>query len=526
MSVQFITSAQAAALIPDNAHVVVDGFFGYSLAEDILVEMEKRYQAVRHPAGMHLKFITDPTIDGELRGINRLAYDGMIASAIGSNMTHAKKLADRAGRNEFPIWMLPQGVILEMWRAIAAGRPGVLTDVGLHTYADPRLEGCAMNEAAKEDGGYRIEVVKIGGEEYLFYPRFPIEYVLLKGSYADEDGNVSIEREGVRIQQLELAMAAHNTGGKVIVQVDQLLLRNSIRPRDVAIPRDMIDYICVGDPEHSRQQFVWPDHFKPELSGDIRVVLESIKPMPFGVRKLLARRAAMELFKGDFTNLGIGVPTHVSDILAEEGLFDQITLSFESGIVGGLPASGFAAGSGFNASAILRHTDMFNFIDGGGIDLTCLGCAQVDREGNVNVTKFGGRITGPGGFVDISQNARTVCFVGTFTAGKPEVKIKPDGSLEVVSEGSLMKFIDHVDQVSFSGEYARQRGRRVLYVTERAVFEMRPGGITLTEIAPGIDLERDILAHMAFRPQIAADLHEMDRRIFLDQPMGLSLKDR
>jgi len=526
MRVQFITTAEAAALIPDHAHVVVDGFFGYSLAEEVLVELEKRYLSDRHPMGIHVKFITDPTIDGELRGINRLAYKGMLGSAIGSNMTHSKKLGELAAENEFPIWMLPQGVILEMWRAIAAGRPGVLTDVGLHTYADPRLEGCCMNEAAAKSDGYHVEVVKIGGEDHLFYPRFPVEYVLIKGSYADEDGNISIEREGVRIQQLELAMAAHNTGGKVIVQVDQLLLRNSIRPRDVTIPRDMVDYVCVGTPEHSRQQYVWSEHFLPELSGDVRIVLKSIPPMPFGVRKVLARRAAMELYKGDFTNLGIGVPTHVSDILAEEGLFDQITLSFESGIVGGLPASGFAAGSGFNASAILRHTDMFNFIDGGGIDLTCLGCAQVDREGNVNVTKFGGRITGPGGFVDISQNARTVCFVGTFTAGKPDVRITPEGKLKIVSEGTLMKYVDHVDQVSFSGEYARQRGRRILYVTERAVFEMRPEGLTLTEIAPGVDIERDIFAHMAFLPRVAEDLHLMDTRIFLDRLMGLSLKER
>jgi len=526
MSVRFITADRAAALIPDGANILVDGFFGYGVAEDILAAMEDRYKSETHPAKLNLRIITDPTIDGETRGINHFDHDGMIAEIIGANMTHAKKISDRAMKGEFPIWLLPQGVVTEMCRAIASGRPGVLTTVGLYTYADPRIEGCCMNEAASGSSKRVVEHVQFNGEETLFYLKFPLDIVLLKATSADEDGNISWEKEGCHIQQLELAMAARNSGGKVFVQVDRLLKRNSIRPCDVVIPKNMVDYVVLGRPENSRQQYVWPDRFRDELCGVVRIVLDQIPPIPLNIRKIIARRAAQELRSGDFINLGIGIPTHVADVLAEEGQSDKITMSFESGVVGGVPTSGFAAGSAYNPDAILRHADMFNFYDGGGIDMTCLGGAEIDKEGNVNVSRFNGRITGPGGFINISQNAKTVCFIGTFTAGACDIRIEPDGRLNIVKDGSVIKFVDKVGQITFSGNYARKLGKNVKYITERAVFEMRPEGLTLIEIADGVDLKTQILDKMGFAPIIANDLKQMDKKIFMDSPMGLKLKEK
>jgi propionate CoA-transferase len=394
-----------------------------------------------------------------------------------------------------------------------------VTHIGLKTFVDPRLEGCKSNDLARQSGDV-VKLVTIDGKDQLLFPSFPIDVCFIRGTVADEDGNMTLHREAVFSDQLEMAAATHNSGGIVIAQVEKVVTRNSLKPHDVKVHGSMVDYIVEGSKELTFQSYL-SDDYHPEWSGEYRVPMSNVAPMPLNERKVIARRGALELKPGMLVNLGIGIPDGVAAIAAEEGFVDRITLSIESGVLGGVPLPGIGIGGGVNSSAFYKEADIFDVYDGGGIDLSCLGAAQIDPQGNVNVSKFGGRVVGPGGFINISQNAKKVCFCGTFVAGKQRLEIC-DGRLKIIQDGDSIKFVEQLEQVTFSGEYAHETGQEVLYITERAVFMVTQKGLTLTEIAPGVDLERNVLAKMGFIPAIADNLKEMDPRLFRDQLMGLT----
>lgn len=514
-----ITGAQAAAFVKDGMTLGLGGFMGFGVPEELLVALRERFLATQSPKNLTL-FHCAAVGDGKERGANHIGLEGLIGKLYCGHIGLEPALNKLTVANKLATYMVPQGVCTHMLRAIAGKKVGVITHVGLKTFADPRLEGCKANDMARA-GEDIVEVVNVGGKDLLFYKAFPINLCFIKASVGDEDGNLSLYREAAVSDQLEMASAVHNSGGIVIAQVERLVEKNSIKPHDVKVHGFMVDYVVVGSPQHNRQSF-FSDDYMPECCGEIRVPASDIKVAPLTERKVIGRRAAFQLQKGFLVNLGIGIPDQVAAVAGEEGVADQMTLSIESGILGGVPLPGLGTGGSVNPTAIYKQPDIFDVYDGGGIDLTCLGAAQIAPNGNVNVSKFGGRVVGPGGFVNISQNAKRVCFCGTFAAGKMELEIK-DGKLNIISDATGIKFVKEVEQVTFSGEYALETGQEVLYITERAVFRLTDKGLTLIEIAPGVNLEKHILPLMEFTPHIAPDLKEMDPRIFREAAMGLTL---
>lgn len=515
------SAREAVDKIPNGATVAVSGFIGFGSPDELLLALRERFEQTGEPKNLTLmKGIS--ISDKRGRGTDRLALEGLIGRVICSHLGLEPALTRLIDENRCLAHTLPLGTVTELLRAAAAHRPGVVTECGLGTFADPRVEGGAANALTAEKGERLCEPVTLGGRECLFYKTIPVRAALIRGSFADEDGNISLDREAVAADQFEAAAAAMGSGGIVIAQVEDIVPRGSLDARAVKIHGFMVDYIVKARPENHAQGYDSPE-FRPELTGERRVSLEELPPLPLDIRKLCARRAAMELRGGTLINLGFGMPDSVAAVAREEGFSDKLTLSLESGVLGGVPLSGLGLGASVNPEAIYKTADMLSIYDGGGLDTTVLGLAETDRLGNVNVSRFGGSITGPGGFVDISQNTPNVIFVGAFTAGGLRVDIS-DGRLSILREGRFCKFKNAVEQISFSGAMAEKRGQRVLIVTERAVFRLENGGLTLIEIAPGVELERDILAHMEFAPRISPELKLMDSRIFRPEPMGLTLQ--
>lgn len=511
-----ISAAEAAALIGDGMTVAVDGFIGFSLAEDILCEMEERFLREGHPRDLRLVNVAGLGGDGCRRGINHFAHRGMLSRLLCSNLSLANAIYPHISAGDFALFMAPQGVMSHMMRAIAGKKPGVLTSVGLRTFVDPRRDGCRMNQKAWESGEEVVQLVELAGQEQLFFPAFPLDVCIIKGSTADADGNISMEKEAFLLEQYEMAAAAHNSGGLVLAQVDQLAPAHTMNAKDVVVPGCLVDYIVVGREENSRQQFVTEERWVEAFTGRVRIPLEGLPPVPPDIKKVMARRAAAEIKDGDFVNFGIGVPTLITNVLTEEKRLERVTLSIESGTIGGAPQGGLLTGAAYNADAMIKQPDIFDLYDGGGIDVACLGGAEFDREGNVNVSRFGEKIPGPGGFINISQGAKKVCFMGSFTAGESEIRLE-GGRLRIIKDGNIRKFRQAVGHITFSGEYSNQKGtQQVLYITERAVFRLTPDGLLLCEIAPGADLRRDILEKMEFTPLIAPDLREMDAALFAE----------
>lgn len=528
MTVKFISAAEAAALIPDRATVLVDGFISFCLADDILGEIENRYIAEGHPKDLSLVNIAGIGGDGKQRGINHFAHRGLLRRLLCANLSAAPKIYPLIMDNAFPTFMIPQGVLSHMMRAIASKKPGVISQVGMKTFVDPDVDGGRINQAAWDSGESVVEKIKLKDEDFLFYPAFDLDVAIIKGSYADHKGNISLENEAIQLEQLEVAAATKNCGGIVMVQVDEIAAQEELHPQMVRIPSTMIDYVIVGKPENTGQHFLdeYNCEFIPSWSGHEKIALEEIAHMDFGIEKIICRRSIMELKMHDFINLGIGMPMNVSAVLNEEGHINDVSASIESGIVGGVPAPGLATGAAFNPDAVLKQPDIFDFYDGGGIDFACLGAAQMDKVGNVNVSRFAGKTTGPGGFINITQGAKLICFLGTFTAGKQDVRIE-DGKINIVQDGPHIKFKEHVDHITFSGEHSRDKGNQtVFYITERAVFKLTEKGLTLIEIAPGVDLQKDILDKMEFVPAIADDLKVMDERLFRPEKMNLTIPER
>jgi len=530
---KFITAQEAAALITDGATVGVGGMGLSGWPEGLGLAIRDRFKETGHPKGLILKqgsamgdwgygnnFIgTDrvkredgPDNSNGIRGITRLgeAGPGLVAEWTAAHIGSAFALCDLARANELACWCLPQGVIVNLWREIGAGRPGLITKTGLGTFVDPRIEAGRMNKAAAESGKDVVKLIEFDGEEYLFYPSFKVDFALLRGTIADEHGNISFDHESVINEGFAVANAAHHCGGKVIVQVEYIAKAESLNPKDIKIPCNLVDYVVWdNNPMHCWQ--AEGDYWEPSFSGQLKKPLNAIGVLPFDDRKVILRRAAMELKDGNIVNMGVGMPAEMAKVINEEGKTQDVILSSESGMIGGVPSALPSFGSAYNAEAIISHNEMFDMIHGGALDVTCLGIGEIDKDGNNNVSRMGTRLTGPGGFVDITRATKKVIFVGTLF-GTKKIK-KEDGTVEYKE---YPKFVDTVGQISFSGKYSPKE-QSVMYITERAVFKLIDNVITLVEIAPGMDLEKDIFSHMGFRPAVAADLKEMPAEIFQEK---------
>ena len=513
MKNKVVSADEALAIVRDGDTVAVSGFVGSGTPEELIAALERRFVESASPKNLTLVFAAAPG-DGKDRGLNRLAHEGLVKRAIGGHWSLVPKLSNLAVANRIEAYNLPLGIISHLFRDIAAHRAGTLSKVGLRTFVDPRLEGGRINTCTRDE---LVRLMPIDGDEWLFYKAFPITVALIRGTTSDLAGNITMEREALTLDNLALAMAAKNSNGFVIAQVERIAAPGALHPRHVIVPGVLVDCVVVAQPGNHDQTYGTP--YSPSFAGEFRVPLDSLKPLANDERRVIARRAAFELPMGGVVNLGIGMPEGVAAIANEERVLDYVTLTAEPGVIGGVPQSGLDFGAAVNTDAVIQQSQQFDYYDGGGLDMACLGMAEVDAEGHVNVSRFGPRLAGAGGFINISQNARRLVFAGTFTAGGLEIAID-DGALRIVREGRNRKFVRKVEQITFNGAYAAEQGQSVLYVTERCVFRRTRRGMELIEVAPGIDIERDILANMDFAPIVDRPI-PMDSRIFRAELMQL-----
>lgn len=515
MGEKFLKAHEVAELVKDGDLIATGGFVGSCCPEALTKAVEKCFLETGHPKNLTLMYAAAQG-DGKGKGADHFAHEGMIKRVVGGHWNLSPALGKMAIDNKIEAYNLPQGTLSQLFRDIAGKRVGTITHVGLNTFVDPRIQGGKLNDITKED---LVEVINIKGQEKLLYKSFPIDICFIRGSLADEKGNITVEREVASLEVTSMAQATKNTGGIVVVQVEKIVESDTLDPRLVKIPGIYVDKIVVAEPKEHEQCF--DCGFESARTGETRVSVSSVKKAPLNQRKVIARRAAMELEPDTAVNLGIGIPEVISAVANEEGIGEYMTLTVEAGAVGGIPEGGLAFGASINPESILDQAYQFDFYDGGGLDLAYLGLAQTDKYGNINVSQFGPRIAGCGGFINITQNAKKVFFCGTFTAGGLRTEVK-DGKLKILQEGKAKKFIDEVEQITFSGEYAKKTKQPVMYITERAVFELQEDGVYLVEIAPGVDLQKDILDLMDFDPKIDGGPKLMDERIFYDEPMGLN----
>lgn len=514
-----IDKKEVASLIKDGDMVAISGSGGSGSPEALIKSVMDSFLETHHPCNIGVTCGISPgNLTNDDVGMNMLAKEGLVGKAICAHLGMGRVFGNAIGSNQFPAFAVPLGVINHLYRAIAAHEEGIITHIGLGTFADPRIEGCAANEKAKSLDPI-VEVINVNNHENLFYHSFKIDVALLKASYADENGNISLEEEGIIGEQYNMAIAAHNNGGIVIVEVKGIKPANSLRARDVLIHSSYVDYVVVNPPTDELGEYNIP-FYRPEITGDKRIKLADIKIRPLDERKVCGRRSAMELKKGYVINLGVGMPDSVANSCAEEGMSDYIYLSVESGPTGGVPIGGVVFGSSINPDSVIPTAEQFDAYNGGCLDMAIVGLAEVDSKGNVNVSKFGTRVTGPGGFINITQSTKKIIFMGTFTAVNLEEKIE-DGKLVIVKDGEKPKFVKEVQQITFSADQAIKNNQEILYVTERCVFKLTKDGVMLTEIAPGIDLEKDILSHMEYKPLISDNLKLMDERIFREEKMNI-----
>jgi propionate CoA-transferase len=508
-----VTADEAVALVQDEDVVASSGYGGNGTPEALFEALEKRFVENAAPRGLTLIWAGGQG-DGRSRGLNHFGHEGLLKRTIGGHYGLIPSIERLALEDKIEAYNIPEGVLTHLYRDIAAGKPGTLSRVGIGTFVDPRIEGGKVNKAAKDD---IVELFELGGEEVLFFKAFPINVALIRGTTADPEGNVTMEKEALRLETLALAMAARNSGGIVLCQVERIAEAGSLEARRVRVPGVLVDAVVVAEPEQHMQTY--RTDYNPGLSGELRVPIDTIPSLPLDEKKVIARRAALELLPNSIINLGLGLPDSVGVVAAEERVQDLVTLTVDPGIIGGVPLGGDDFGAALNFDAAIDHPYQFDFIDGGGLDMACLGFAECDGAGNINASRFGKRLSGCGGFINISQNSKKVVFVGTFTSGGFKAEVK-DGAMVIHQEGKFRKFVDAVGQITFSGAVAAKQDQDVLYVTERCVFRLTPDGLALAEVAPGVDAERDILRQLPFAP--VGDAPEpMDPAIFQPEPMGL-----
>jgi acyl CoA:acetate/3-ketoacid CoA transferase len=515
---------EAARLIPDGAVVAASSSSGLACPDRMLAAIGERFAREGHPRG--LTFFL-PIAAGDMygiKGIDHVARKGLLAKVIagsypsGPSSMESPAIWKMIAANEVAAYNVPSGILFDMLREGAARRAGVMTRVGLDTFADPRRNGCKMNAAARDD---IVRVVAFEGGEWLYFPNVPPQVAIIRGTTADEAGNISMEHEGAYLGVLDVALAARNAGGVVIAQVKRTVPRASIPAQRAYVPSTLVDYVVVDPSQMQATQTA----YDPAISGEARRPLAAFEPVAWGPEKVIARRAAMELAEGDAVNLGFGTSPLVPGILLEEGLADAVTWTVEQGPVGGVPLTGFVFGCSANADSILPSPYQFIYYQGAGEDLGLLSFLEVDGDGSVNVSRLSAKphvTAGCGGFVDITAHARKLVFSGFFRAGGLELELR-DGRLAIQRDGSVAKFVPQVEHVTFSGRRAREQRQHVTYVTERCVIRLLERGLTVTEIAPGVDLERDVLGGAAIELKVAPDLKAMDARLFRPEPMGLEL---
>jgi acyl CoA:acetate/3-ketoacid CoA transferase len=502
-----LSAADAVQFVRDGATLAIECSGGGVVEPSALISaLALRHETEGAPAGLTTIFCSGVG-NRAGSGMDLLADPHLVQRTIGGHYAMSPHLAELAAAGMIQAYNLPQGVISQLFRERAAGRPGVLTQVGIGTFCDPRLGGGKLNDRCRDDF---VSVVDIAGGEWLLYTAPPIDVAFIRATTADEAGNLSLEHEPANLGVLAAAMATRNSGGTVIAQVERIARRGTLPARSILVPGHLVDVLVV---EPLQTQTSDPAPYNPSLSGELRVPLAKLPPLPLDERKVVARRARREIRPGSVVNLGVGIADGIGLVAAEEGTLDECVFTVEQGLAGGVPARGVIFGSVWNPESIIDTPSQFDFYDGGGLDIACLGFAEVDAAGNVNSSRVGGAIFGTGGFINISQGAKEIVFCGTFTAGGLRTSIS-DGTLRVDREGRNCKFVRSVGHLTFSAEQARKRGHRVMYVTERAVFELGQNGLELTEIAPGIDLQRDIVAHMEFEPALRAPLQSMDATIF------------
>jgi propionate CoA-transferase len=511
---KIIDTAAAADLIQSGWCVAAAGFGGFCHPEAITAAMEERFLRTGQPRDLTIIFSAS-TGDRKTRGMGHLGFEGLISRVIAGGWRGTPRLGQLAREEKIEAYAWPQGVIAQLYRAIAAGQPGVITRAGLGTFVDPRQTGGRLNQRTTTD---LVNVIDIRGQEYLLFHSMPIDCVLLRGTTADEAGNITMEDEAFQLDALAMAQAAHNSDGRVIVQVKQVVPKGTLEPSLVRIPGMLVDYVVVctrkdqhgvsfGEVENAtyterRSKSAWAP-----------------TPTPLGIDKIIQRRAYLELIglSDPIINLGIGIPAGIPRIAHEEGKTDY-HVTIESGVIGGFPAEELSFGAASYPDAIIPQASQFDFYDGGGLDVAFLGMAELDARGDVNVSWFGNNIIGVGGFINIAQNAKKLVFVGSLTAGGTQIEIA-DSKLCVRAEGSIKKVVGRVQHISFNASDAFRSGRPVIYVTERAVFQLRESGLVLTEIAPGVDLRRDILAALPSTITADQNVKTMDPRIFREIPM-------
>jgi propionate CoA-transferase len=506
-----VSFEKAVELVQDDDTILIGGSGGgHAVPEKLIQSLEQRFLTndsphnitLLHPVGLG---------DMDSQGVGRLAYSKLLKRIITGALVNTPAIQEMARQDEVEAYTLPQGVLSQLMREMASGRPGLISHVGLHTFVDPRFGGGRQSPSAKED---LVELITLNGCEWLLYKPQHIDVAFLRGSTSDEDGNISMEREAVFGEMLSMAQATRRAGGVVIVQVARLAQRGTLPAKQVKIPGMLVDLVVI-DPN---QRQTYTTDYSPSYAGELKVPLDEIPALPFDPRKIIARRAAMEIYPQAVCNLGAGVSTGIANVAAEEGFLDKIVLTNEQGLIGGAPASGVDAGAAMNYSAMIDQPYQFDFYDGGGIDLAFLSFAQVDASGSVNVSRFGKRVIGIGGFQNIAQNAKKMIFSGTFTAGGLDI-IWENGKTMIRKEGRFPKFVSDLEQISYNGQYAQQAGQEALYITERAVFQRDHQGLILAEIAPGLDIEKHIFSQMEFRPRLADNLKEMDARLFFPEKM-------
>lgn len=519
-----VSTAEAIGRIRDRATLLVAGTGAVMETDALLEALEARFLAIGRPRDLTVFAPMLPGDRPDIGGLNAVAHEGMLSRLIGSsfNVRRHPRLIEMLQAERCEGYTIGMGAAVQLMTAIGGRKPGVFTTAGIGTFLDPRVDGGAMNQRSRN---LPVRVENLDGNDYLFYPSFPVDVAFIRATTADENGYLTMEEEPNTLGMLEAALAAHASGGMVVAQVKRVARAGSLDPRLVRVPGPLVDAIVV----HPRQSQVSPvmadpaDGWNPFLAGALKSSLRGIPRYPQGPARVILSRAALELRPHDVINVGAGVATDLPRVALDEGFLDRVVFTNEHGIFGGLMANAYGGSfvPAYNADAIMDSSFQFNFYDGGGLDIAFLGIGELDAAGNVNVSRFARKITGPGGFADITDRTPRIVFCGTLTAGGLEVEIS-DGRLQIGREGKYRKLVPHVQQVTFSAAQGTAKGQSVLYVTERAVFRLAASGVELVELAPGVDLDRDVRAQVGFELSVSKELREMDKRIFLEAPMGLA----